>query len=212
MTVHEFHTPCPPADLGRGDPTQSSQAAREDAIGEPAPRSRLRGIIDRHYDFVWRTIRYLGVANSGVEDAAQEVLCVLARRIDEIAPGSEMSFLFSTAVRVASNARRSARRQPDAADADVDALAAPLPNPEELLDELRAQEVLRDVLDTLPVDLRLVFVLFEIEELTLAEVAALLAIPGGTIASRLRRAREAFRSTVRRMQAAQAHGMRGGGP
>jgi RNA polymerase sigma-70 factor (ECF subfamily) len=212
MTVPEFHSPSPSADLRRVDAVPSSSPAREDAKGEPATRrSRLRVIIDRHYDFVWRTLRYLGVPEASAEDAAQEVLCVLARRLDEVVPAAEVSFLFSTARRVASTARRAARRQPAFADQDVDALVAPLPNPEELLDGRRAQEVLHEVLDALPVDLRLVFVLFEIEELTLGEVAALLGIPAGTVASRLRRARESFRGTVRRMRAAHDEAVHGGG-
>ncbi|MDP8999651.1 MAG: sigma-70 family RNA polymerase sigma factor [Myxococcota bacterium] len=211
MTLREFHPPCPPAGARRVAEIPTG-ASREERRSEPATqRSRLRLIVDRHYDFVWRTVRYLGVSDANAEDAAQEVLCVLARRLHQIVPGAEMSFLFSTAVRVASEARRAVRRRPAAAEQDVDALEAPLPTAEALIDERRAQRVLRDVLDGLPVDLRLVFVLFELEELTLAEVAVYLGIPAGTAASRLRRARENFRNIVRRMQVAQGHGTREGG-
>jgi RNA polymerase sigma-70 factor (ECF subfamily) len=71
--------------------------------------------------------------------------------------------------------------------------------------------VLRAVIDAIPTDLRVVFVLFELEELTLAQIAAMVGIPIGTAASRLRRARESFHGIVRRMQARQGHRASGGG-
>jgi RNA polymerase sigma-70 factor (ECF subfamily) len=165
---------------------------------------RLRVLIDAHYDFVWRTLRYFGMSDANAADGAQQVMCVLARRLGEIAVGAEVAFLFSTAMRVASESRRLARRRPVASDAEVDALATDTPDTEELLDERRAHDMLRRVLDAVPVDLRIVFVLFEIEELSMPQIAEMLCIPVGTVASRLRRGREAFHAIVRRMKAAQS--------
>jgi RNA polymerase sigma-70 factor (ECF subfamily) len=210
MTVPEFSPPCPAVGLRHSDATAPPQGRDKSATAAPAVgRSRLRIIIDHHYDFVWRTLRYLGVPDAQAEDAAQQVLCVLARRLDDVAEGAEIPFLFSTARRVASETRRAARRRPAASTNDVDALVDAIPGPDELLDERRAQAVLREVLDSIPVDLRVVFVLFEIEELTLKEVASLLDIPVGTVGSRLRRARETFRSAVQRMHGARSQGIRG---
>ena len=90
----------------------------------------------------------------------------------------------------------------DEAVAHAEALVAATPSSEELLDERRAHELLRRVLDALPVDLRIVFVLYELEELTTGEIASMIGVPLGTAASRLRRAREAFLNIARRMQAA----------
>jgi RNA polymerase sigma-70 factor (ECF subfamily) len=201
MTVREFSPSCAPLGLEAASPSGLDGAA--------IIQSRLRGIVDRHYDFIWRTVRYLGVPDAGAEDAAQQVLCVLARRLAEIPPEAEVSFLFATARRIASETRRSARRRPQPGTADVDTLMAPMPSPEELVDERRAQDLLRHVLDSMPVDLRVVFVLFEIEELTLREVSAMLDVPMGTAGSRLRRARESFQGIVRRLQGGAAHGSYG---
>jgi len=49
-------------------------------------------------------------------------------------------------------------------------------------------------------DLRTVFILSELEGMTMPEVAALLEVPVGTAASRLRRAREAFRAAVAELE------------
>jgi RNA polymerase sigma-70 factor (ECF subfamily) len=167
------------------------------------PAARAGALVEEHYDFVWRTLRHLGIAGAAAEDGAQEVMCVLARRVDEIAPGAERSFLFTAAIRVAATLRRAVRRHPEEGDVDLDTLAASTPSAEELVDERRAHELLQRVLDAMPVELRIVFVLHEIEELTTPEMAAALGVPLGTATSRLQRSREEFRSIVRRMHAAQ---------
>ncbi len=175
-------------------------AAPEQARTDDA--ARLRTLVEAHYDFVWRTLRYLGLGNDDAQDAAQQVMCVFARRIADVSPGAERPFLFSTARHVVGTWRRTARRRPET-PTDLDQLAASIPSTEELLDRRRAHEVLQQVLQAMPIDLRLVFVLFEIEELTTPAIAALIGVPVGTITSRLRRGREAFQAIVRRMRAAQ---------
>jgi RNA polymerase sigma-70 factor (ECF subfamily) len=165
------------------------------------PEARLRRVVDRHYDALWRTLRYLGVPDAGVDDAAQQALCVLARRLNDVVPGTEMPFLFAIAVRVASDVRRSARRDRSQPVQDIDGFTGGAPSADELVDERKAREVLRQVLEALPEDLRVVFVFYEIEELGLAEIAQLLGIPVGTVSSRLRRARDRFQAIVRRHQA-----------
>jgi len=179
---------------------------------EAASNARLRRILERHYDFVWRAVRFLGVPDAGAEDAAQLVFCVLARKLGNVAPGTEKSFLFSTASRVASEARRASRRRPATAEGDVDLHAIPLPSPEDLLDQRRARQTLDEVLEAMPIELRAVFVLFEIEELTIPEIAAAVGVRVGTAASRLRRAREEFQSILRRRNASGGRAGRGDRP
>jgi RNA polymerase sigma-70 factor (ECF subfamily) len=164
--------------------------------------ARVRAVVEEHYDLVWRTLRHLGLSDATAEDGAQQVMCVLARRIDAVVQGAERRFLLSTAVRVAATLRRTAKRRPESSDHEIEAIIAATPNSDELLDERRAYEALERVLGTLPPDLRVVFVLYEIEELTTREIAQALGVPHGTAMSRLRRAREAFEAIVRRMRAA----------
>jgi RNA polymerase sigma-70 factor (ECF subfamily) len=165
------------------------------------PKVRLRRMVDGHYDAVWRTVRFLGVPDASAEDVAQQTFCVAARKLDEITPGGELPYLLSIAWRVSSEHRRAASRRPAASDADVEALAAPLPSPEQLLDQKRARAELQAVLGAMPAELRMVFVLFEIEELTGPEIAAATGVNLGTVTSRLRRAREEFQSIVKRRTA-----------
>lgn len=176
-----------------------------EALDEPIPAvavERVTALVEAHYDFVWRTLCFVGLDDAAAEDGAQQVMCILARRIDDVAPGAERSFLFSTAMRVAGTLRRTSGRHPESAEEDLEAIVAATPSAEELVDDRRAHEVLRQVLDAMPVELRIVFVLYEIEEMTMREIAETLGIPPGTAASRLRRGRGAFQAIVNRMQAA----------
>jgi len=167
---------------------------------------RVRAMVDQQLDRVWRLLRHLGVPERSLEDAVQEVFEVASRRVDDIRPGSEQSFLFGTALRVAKGVRRnSARELARVAQLDDD-LAAADRTPEELLEERRKLALLDEILGRFDPAEREVFVLFELEELTLSEIAELLSIPRGTAASRLRRARHRF---VRALRARRAAGERG---
>lgn len=170
---------------------------------------RFRAIFIAHADFVARYSRRLGVPEAGVEDATQKVFLVVSTKLDAIRSGSERAFLARTAQRVASDVRDAlSRRREVACDAPERAdECAPV---DELVDRKRARELLDQVLDALPDELRAVLVLFELEELTIDETAKVLGIRRGTAGSRLTRARELFRAEVKRRTTPRA--ARGGMP
>lgn len=154
--------------------------------------SRLRQVVSEYFEVLWRFLRRLGIPDGDIDDAVQEVVLVLARKLDHVQVGSERSFVLSTAFRVASSFRRAAKRRREVDDGGLEELEAPELNPEALAEKQRLRAVLQRVLNELPMELRAVFVLYELEELTMAEIAATLDLPAGTVASRLRRAREQF--------------------
>lgn len=186
-----------PSVLG-GEPLQLDGFAAD----SPEGAARLRGVVREQFDFVWRYVRRLGVPDTEADDAAQQVFWVFARRLADVVPGCERAFLCSTAVRVASDVRRarSRRREVSSGTNEIET-ADTSPGPEELSDRLRSRALLDEVLSAMPLDLRAVFVLYELEELSVVQIAAMLEVPTGTAASRLRRAREAFQSIVQRMKA-----------
>src|SRR5882724_12657236 len=180
------------------------EATRELALGaesfEDAER-RLNRLFEQNLDFVWRSLRRLGVPLATVDDATQQVWLIVAKRLPEIAVESERSFLFGTAMRIASDVRRSMLRRREVSNSSPPEVADPAPQAEELLERQRARSVLDQLLEDLPEELRVVFVLYELEEQTAAEIAELLGIPSGTAASRLRRARAEFEQIVKRYRA-----------
>ena len=164
---------------------------------EHSRHTRITGVVRAHHDFIWRLLRRLGVPEANVDDATQQVFCIATRRINEIAEGSERSFLFGTALRVASDDRRSARHREEP-KSELDQHVSPDPSPEELADVRRRRQLLDEILDSMPIELRMVLVLFELEQMTKSEISAMLDIPEGTVMSRLRRAREEFKARARR--------------
>jgi RNA polymerase sigma-70 factor, ECF subfamily len=174
-------------------------AWRAPAAAEAAPREdeaasiRLRGLIDAHHDFLWRGLRRLGVPESEVDDALQMVFVAANTKLAIVEAGRERGYLFGIAVRIASNARRSeARKRRVFTDEPIDDLGVRAATPADLEEPLVIRDLLEHALDPLPMELRTVFVLFELEEMTAPEIASLLGLPIGTVSSRLRRAREMF--------------------
>ena len=166
-----------------------------DARESAARKARLHAVIEAHGRFLWRNLRRLGVPEASLEDAVQQVFVVAAARLDDINVGAEKAFLFRTAVNVAAHARRKQTRKPERPldDDDVRALSDPSPSADDLLDRRQARRVLDEILDAMSEQLRVVFVLHELEELSLPQIAEYVGLPIGTATSRLRRAREEFR-------------------
>jgi RNA polymerase sigma-70 factor (ECF subfamily) len=167
--------------------------------------ARVAQLLRTHFRDVWRMVRRFGVPENCADDASQEVFIGAARRLADIAPGSERPFLLASAVRVAANLRRSlGTRRECAEEEQVMEGIDPRPNAEALLDQKRLRQMLDRVLDGLSDELRICFVLYELEGLSSPEIAELLRIPLGTVASRLRRAREAFEGEVAQLKTALA--------
>jgi len=172
------------------------------SVAASPQRMELRALFETHYPSIWRLLRRLGVRHARVDDAAQEVFWVAARRLSDIEPGREHSFLYGVALRVASQeVRRESGAMPLATLEEVPLLVDERPSAEEQLAERQARALLDDALDALPQDLRAVLVLHELEGLELRQIAEIEAIPVGTASSRLRRAREEFSLIAKRMRA-----------
>jgi len=156
---------------------------------------RLRTAFETHYDQIWRLLRRIGVPPSVADDATQQVFLILAERLGDVRDGCERSFLFGTALRIASTLRRNWKRELLTEHADLE--VSELPGTDELADQRRARNALDTILKAMDADLRTVFVLYELEQFTSVEIAELLSIPIGTAASRLRRARQQFQTLVK---------------
>lgn len=166
-----------------------------------AEEERQRTLALTHFASVWRFVRTLGVPPSAVDDAAQEVFLVVARKLERIQPGTELAFLFSTAIHVAREIRRKHGREELAEDPDDEALElVQRCTPEDSLDRKEERDLLMHLLDGLSDELRTIFVLYELEGQSAVEIAAVLDIPIGTVASRLRRARAKFEVRLQRLQ------------
>lgn len=174
----------------------------------------VRRIYDRHGDFVWLTLQRFGVAEGDLDDMTQEVFVVVHRRLGSYDPRARITtWLYGICLRVASGYRRRTRnRREDSLEqvpetSDV-ARSLAEPGAEEALCAREAQRTLSAILDTLDLEKRAVFVMFEIDELSCDEIAGIAGVPVGTVYSRLHAARAAFKAALARHQARKARGER----
>ena len=194
MTMHEVEKPR----HEDADDPENTEVEVSDIKARAIPFDRL---VHDHLGFVWRTLRRFGVAVADVDDAAQRVFLIANEKLASIRPGSERSFLVAVAMRVASHTRRANRRR-EAVHERWFQTQPPPPPAEEPAERAEARDLLDRALDMMPDNLRSVFVLFELEELTVSEVAAVLELPRGTVATRLRRARTVFQEQARALEQA----------
>jgi RNA polymerase sigma-70 factor (ECF subfamily) len=163
----------------------------------------LEEIYGRYADFVWRSLRRQGVPPDDVHDAIQDVFLAAHRALDGFEGRSSLpTWLFTICRSVARDRRQRAYRRfevaaSDAVADDVDQRADAAARAE----HNRRLLQLEAILARMEPDQRDVFVLFEIEDMTGEEISQALAIPLGTVYSRLQLAREAFRRTVTRIEA-----------
>jgi RNA polymerase sigma-70 factor (ECF subfamily) len=165
------------------------QASAED-------QRRLRSALDRYFNLIWRSLRRLGVPAADVDDAAQQVFLTFAERLPEVPENRECSFLLGTCLGVASNTRRHRAYALEVPTAAPEASGEAVETPEAALEAKQRRRALDQALNTLSLEQRTVFVLFELEGFSLPEIAQALGIPLGTATSRLRRARLAFEAFV----------------
>jgi RNA polymerase sigma-70 factor (ECF subfamily) len=179
------------------------QLTREKHDAEPLD---VITVHQRHADFVWLTLQRLGVRDGDLEDLLQEVFVVVHRRLASFDGSSRVTtWLFGICLRVVAGYRRRAHRRREQNFADVpDQPADEESGPEHAAATRQAQARLREVLDSMDLDQRALFVMFELDELTCEQIAEMLSIPVGTVYSRLHAARKAFRRALTRLEARQA--------
>lgn len=151
--------------------------------------------------FVWRALRQLGVRDADLKDVSQEVFLVVHRRLATYdGRSAARTWVYGIAIRVASDHRRRAQHRREIPTAEPPDRALPASQLDELAHR-RALAWLDDVLDTLDEAKRAVFVLFEIEQVPMAEIAEAVGCPIQTAYARLYAARKQVEAAARREQA-----------
>jgi len=165
------------------------------------PTARVRELVQSDYPIVWRFLRRLGIPEHDVDDAAQIVFARVLAKADRVEPGAERAHLMQTAFRFSFEYRRTKQRSlTRSSELDVELLDASALAPDEALAARRDRELLDQALDQLNPKLRAVLTLFELEGMTFTEISNVLGLARGTVASRVRKAREMFGKAVPRIQ------------
>jgi RNA polymerase sigma-70 factor, ECF subfamily len=172
----------------------------------PPQALKFEEVYEAYVDFVWRMVCRLGVRQQAAEDVVQEVFLVVHRRLPEFEGRSSVKTWLVGIIRFALlERRRSMQHNPldqapaQAASADFDAIAdVRIKDPHERAAHAEALRLLYGLLDGLDEDKREVFVLVELEQISVVDAAAALAINVNTVYSRLRLAREKFDAALAR--------------
>ena len=179
--------------------------ARSQRIEPPdgAPvRWDLGAIFDEHAPYVVRVLRCLGVREQELPDACQEVFLVVQRRLPEFEGRASMrTWLYGICLRKALGLRRDAARRRKRGEVPLEPSVAAEPTPHEELEKLRRLQQALAILSGIGEEKRAVFVLFEVEQLPMPEIAELLRCPLQTAYSRLYAARKEIAAALRRLAA-----------
>jgi RNA polymerase sigma-70 factor, ECF subfamily len=164
------------------------------------PRPTVDGLFRAFGPFVFRALRGLGVPDADVDDAVQEVFVVVHRRLADFEGRSApRTWIYGIAIRIAANHRARARtRRETVTDSPPEAVAPPT-QLQDLVDE-ESRVALGKMLDELDEDKRAVFVLYELEELSMQEIAEVVQCPVQTAYSRLYAARAIIERAARRLR------------
>jgi RNA polymerase sigma-70 factor (ECF subfamily) len=162
-------------------------------------------IYHQYFDFVWAMTLRLGVARAATDDVVQEIFMVVHTKLSTLRePASLRSWIYGIVRRTVSDHHRSQRTRAafgSALAAEADLRQSIPQTPLDLTEQSDQVKVLQSLLDELDPAKREVFVLAELEELSMPEIAEALEIPLNTAYSRLRLAREAFEQRLLRRAA-----------
>lgn len=151
-------------------------------------------------DFVWRSLRHLGVPDALLDDATHEVFLVALRKLELFENRSSVkTWLFGIALRLARNLGRAKQRKFDTLSDELEDRENQ--GPHELASRSEATATLHRLLSELSVEQRAVFVMIELEQMSAVEVARATGVPLNTVYSRLRLARRDFDAALRRHRA-----------
>jgi len=156
----------------------------------PAGLPDFQAVFTEHGRFVWRLLARLGVQPRDVPDVCQEVFLVVHRRLPEYdaSRGALRTWIYGICSHAASDYRR---RHPSRRESSVEPMLdlASGERPDTALEGRRAWEQLARVLERMDDAKRLAFVLYELEALSMHEVASVMQCPLQTAYARLHAAR-----------------------
>jgi RNA polymerase sigma-70 factor, ECF subfamily len=162
----------------------------------PFERVPFRTLYERHFAFTWRALRYLGVPEAQLDDAAQELWVVVHRRYAEFEGRSEVkTWLFAIAINVERNIRRVEARRRCLVPLP-DGLSASAGDPMLASEEKEAWGLVLSFIATLDETRRAVFAACLVEGLSAAETAAITQLPIDTVYNRVRALKRSFASWV----------------
>lgn len=157
-------------------------------------------LFDRLYNFA----HWLTQDRQEAEDLVQETYVKALKGFSSFRPGTNFRAWIYQILRNTFFTSRTGLKAAAIVPLDLDGDEQTLPpvndTPESIVLQRSDQQLVQEALGRLPVPYREVLLLCEFEEMSYQEISATLAIPMGTVMSRLSRARRALRGAVQKLQ------------
>jgi RNA polymerase sigma-70 factor, ECF subfamily len=161
-------------------------------------RLNAQALFRAHASFVAAFLLRLGTPRSEVDDLVQEVFLVAHRKGGYVpGEGQPRTWLAAIAVRVARAGHRARARVRETVDEQALEAAPAGSDPADAVEARKALARVQRALDTLDVEHRAAFVLYELEGESCESIAGAFGVPTGTVYSRLHHARKRFLSAYR---------------
>lgn len=165
-------------------------------MNKSAEQLAFHQLVVEHAPYVWRVLRSMGVPESDLPDVSQETFIVVHRQLKTFEGRSALrTWIYGIALRVASDYRDKAYRRRERATAELPELPFAA-GQEKQLHNQQAWQLVQTLLAELNEERRQVFVLYELEQLPMREVAAIVGCPLTTAYSRLEAARQAIQASL----------------
>src|SRR6202790_1328161 len=161
------------------------------------------------FDHLYNFARWLTHDTAEAEDLVQETYAKALRGFSSFQAGTNFRAWIYRILRNSFLSSRTGLKTMVALDGEVDDLVLPAESttPESILIEQGDREIMQQALAELAVPFREILLLCEVEEMSYQEIAETLAIPTGTVMSRLFRARKALRNLIGKKNQGGRHGM-----
>ncbi|MEY4548529.1 MAG: hypothetical protein RL685_4724 [Pseudomonadota bacterium] len=182
------------AELSSGAQARSRVEAGDDVVA--AGVLRFDAVYEEHFDFVWRSLRLLGIPTESLEDAVQDTFSVVARQLGTFEGRSQLNtWLFQILRRVAANYRRTYRRKGSQLTA-LEEAPSQEPTPHAHVEAVEVARVVDRFCSGLSPEARELFVLAVLEDAPAREVSAALGVPIAVVYSRVHTLRDGLRRAL----------------
>lgn len=185
-------------------PERRDDAAPVAEVAAPAPSGLdFLAVYEELFPFVWRIARRRGVPEAALDDVCQDVFVIVHKRLTEFEGRSSLkTWVYGILHNVIlTRHRTTTRRDPGRTEIDPEHLVDGTAGPDDAASGAEAARIAHGLLAQLGDDKRAMFILVELEEMTVPEAAEAAQINLNTAYARLRAARSEFASAVARFQA-----------
>ena len=184
----------------------SLQASESGRLTAAPPLPSFNEIYASHCSYVWNSLRRLGVHSRDQEDLVHDIFVIANRRLADFDTRRSLQpWLYGITLRGASDYRKSARNRREVLTAQPAEQEHGPSRPDDEMNATQNRELIREALDSLKFENRVIFVMHDINEHTMAEATEELGVPMPTLYSRLKVAREQFSAAVQRIRKRQSH-------